>query len=109
MQLFLIMAISPFLQVSNPEYSNYEQDSSRTEKPDSELEEFMTLVEEFIGIKSFQQGAYRWLELNETLLTTLEKWRQRPYFCPYRPYHGKWILTCKSHLQGVSSKLLGCV
>ena len=77
-----------------------EQDSLNQSREKIELE-LIRLAEEFIGIDTNQAGAYKWLELNETLLATLAKWRKRPYFCPYRPYHGKWILTCKSNLQEV--------
>jgi hypothetical protein len=111
MPLFNIIRLPHVLQAGNvllphmdAEYSKFVRRSLNSDKPDTEMQEFLSLVQEFIGIESFEQGAYRWLELNETLLTTLEKWRQRPYFCPYRPFHGKWILTCKSHLQGVSFK-----
>ena len=81
-------------------YSNVEQDHLKENQEKIELD-LVRLAEEFLGIETNQAGAFKWLELNETLLATLAKWRKRPYFCPYRPYHGKWILTCKSNLQQV--------
>ena len=62
----------------------------------------MMLADDFTGITRGKQGVYRWIAINESLLTTVEKWRRRPYFCPYKPFYGKWILTCKTHLQDVS-------
>ena len=92
------------LQVYEPEYTDYEQDPFKSRGPNLERD-LIRLADEDKGIEPRQQGSYRWLNLNETLLTTLERWMKRPYFCPYRPFHGKWILTCKSYLQDVSWNL----
>lgn len=72
------------------------------EDPDEAEKALIELAGEYLGIERKQQGGYRWISLNESFLTSLDKWRQRPYFCPYRPFHGKWIMTCKSDLQNVS-------
>ena len=102
-------SLSHLLQVKNPKNSNYEEGSFSLEKINSDPQQFLALVEEFIGVNSFNQGAYRWSELNETLITTSEVWKKRPYFCPYTPFRGKWILTCKSQLRAVSLNHFYCV
>ena len=92
------------MQVNDPVHTDYEKDPALLDIQNLESD-LLRVANEFIGITLRQEGAYRWITLNETLLTTLEKWRKQPYFCPYRPNHGTWILTCKSYLQGVSWNL----
>ena len=70
--------------------------------PDLSEEELMEMARVFLGVKRGELGAYRWIAFNETLLTTVDKWIRRPIFCPYKRLDTKWILTCKTHLQGVS-------
>ena len=76
------------------------QDTTNDRNDDEQA--LIELADEFLGIERKQLGRYKWVSLNESLLTALDRWRQRPYFCPYRPYHGKWIMTCKSDVQNVS-------
>ena len=56
------------------------------------------------GITPGILGGYRWIAFNETRLTTMKRWRNQPYFCPYKPLYGKWIITCASYLSGVSTE-----
>ena len=54
-----------------------------------------TLVEK-IGIHSI--GSYKWIIIDETRIIRLPRWKDEIHFCPYKPSNGKWILTCKNHL-----------
>jgi len=82
---------------SIPSRSRRTSDTTNDRNEDEQA--LIELADEFLGIERKQLGRYKWVSLNESLLTALDRWRQRPYFCPYRPYHGKWIMTCKSDVQ----------
>ena len=70
--------------------------------PDLTEEELMEMERVFLGLRRGELGSYRWIAFKETLLVNVDKWIRRPYFCPYKRLDTKWILTCKTDLQGVS-------
>ena len=91
---------------SNDDVQNIISNNTKPEShpmiPDLSEEDLMEMARVFLGVRRGELGSYRWIVFNETLLTTVDKWIKRPYFCPYKRLDTKWILTCKSDLQGVS-------
>ena len=106
--IFLILS---YFQLQEPNYSNevvqnFMSNNTRPEGqpmiPDLAEEELMEMARVFLGVRRGELGSYRWIAFNETLLVNVNKWIRRPYFCPYKRWDTKWILTCKTDLQGVS-------
>ena len=61
--------------------------------------------DEEIRIKAI--GPYKWISIEEPHIILLEQWKDDIHFCPYKPSKGKWVLTCKAHLDTVSNTSKG--
>ena len=46
-------------------------------------------------------GSYKWINIKDTNVFSLQNWKDKIHFCPYKPAKGKWILTCKTELDKV--------
>lgn len=60
------------------------------------------LIDMDTGSHTFTQKRFEWIDhVLESELIHLEKWRRRPFSCPYRQFNMIWIIACSEYVNEV--------